>query len=347
MSTTLPLKSRLIDLPDAADAAFDQLYALGVTDGLPVIPPTDGLVQRFISAAGRPADACIAIVPPLQGAATVEKIAINAVMAGCRPEYMPLLITIVEAVSDPAFNLLAIQTTTNPVAPLILVNGPVRHALEINGGRGALGPGRRANATLGRALRLIQLNLGGALPGEVDKATLGMPGKYTLCLAELEEESPWEPLHVERGLKREQSAVTVVGVQGTENTFVAWKKADSIFRCIGSAMASLGANNTLRGKGNPILLLNPGHAKLLAEQGYGRRDVQRALYEHSKIPVDQLPRERIEVQGDLDGCIVDGHARVTAKPEDILIAVAGGPEAYHVTWCASFGDPAVTRAVGT
>lgn len=339
------LRSKVINLPDSPDAIYEQIYDLGVTDGFPVIPPTDERIEKFITASGRSADTIIAKVPPLQGPATVEKIAINAVMAGCRPEYMPVLIAALEAVSDPAFNLLGIQTTTNPVAPLILVNGPIRQQLDINCGRGALGPGRRANATIGRAMRLIQLNVGGAVPGEVDKATLGMPGKYTLCLGELEEESPWEPLHVERGFRREESTVTVVGVQGTDNTLGAWKKAESIFRVVGSAMTSLAANNTLFGSGNPIVFINPGHAKLLAEQGFSKRQVQDQLYEHSKIPLSAWPNEISEIQHEGFRHVVDGFATVTRAPADILIAVAGGPEAYHITYCASFGDWAVTKPI--
>ena len=339
------LRSAVIELPADPFALYERLYELGVTDGLPVIPPTDELVGTFVAASGRPADAVVAVVPPQQGRATVEKIAINAVMAGCRPEYMPVLLAAVEAVCDPAFNLLAVQTTTNPVAPLILINGPIRHRLDINCGRDALGPGRRANATIGRTIRLIQLNVGGAVPGEVDKATLGMPGKYTLCLGELEEESPWDPLHVDRGYRREESTVTAVGVHGTDNTFVAWRKADSIFQAVGSAMTSLGAINTLMGNGNCIVFINPGHAKLLADQGFSKRQVQDQLYAHSRIPVSALPDEVSEIQDDRYRHIVDGFNMVAKSPQDILIAVAGGPEPYHITYCAGFGHWAVTRPI--
>ncbi len=339
------LESKVISLPDDPDAIFEHFYELGATDGLPVIPPTDDRIEKFIAASGRPASTVIASVAPRHAVATVEKIAINAVMAGCRPEYMPLLIAAVEAVCDPAFNLLGVQTTTNPVAPLILVNGPIRQQLDINCGRNALGPGRRANATIGRAMRLIQLNVGGALPGEVDKGTLGMPGKYTMCLGELEEQSPWEPLHVERGFRPEESTVTVVGVQGTDNMMVGWKKADSIFRAIGSAMSSLGANNTLFGEGNPIVIINPGHARLLAEQGFSKQQVKEALFEYSKIPLSALPDEPTEFSAQSFRRVIDGFSMVTQSPEDILVAVAGGPEAYHITYCACFGYSAVTRAI--
>lgn len=333
-----------IEVPDDPEAMYELLYGMGVTDGLPVIPPTDERIGRFVRGSGLPGSREIAIIPPLQGSATVEKIAINAVMAGCRPEYMPVLIAAIEAISDPAFNLLGIQTTTNPVGPLLLLNGPIRQQLDVNCGRGALGPGRRANATIGRALRLVLLNLGGAAPGDVDKATLGMPGKYTMCLGEMEEESPWAPLHVDRGCRREDSAVTVIGVQGTDNMFVGWKKAESILRAMASTMTSLGANNTLRGQGNPILFMNPGHARLMADQGFDKARIQRELYERAQIPVGALPDELSEIE---EGSrhIVNGFNTVTKAPEDILIAVAGGPEAYHMAYCATFGEFAVTRTI--
>jgi hypothetical protein len=338
------LASPRIELPSDPMELFAKFYSLGITDGLPVIPPTDELVEQFIRASGLHGSHLVANLAPVEGAATVEKIAINAVMAGCLPEYMPVLTAAVEALADPAFNLLCLQTTTNSASPLVLINGPIRQQLGINCGRNALGPGRRANATIGRALRLLMVNVGGATPGDVDKATLGMPGKYTMCLGENEEESPWTPYHVDLGYDRQQSTVTVIGVQGNQNIYTPWKKAESILRAWASAMISLAANNTLRGKGHPILIVNPGHARLLQEQGIGKRRLQQELWERSGIPADQLPDEPSAIE---DGCrkMVDGRSMVTGKPEDILIAVAGGPEAYHNTWCENIGDWAATREI--
>jgi len=338
------LNSSFIDLPADDDALQDQLYAMGVTDGFPVVAPTDERIERFIRAAGMPGSRQVALIPPLNGSATVEKIAINAVMAGCRPEYMPVIMAALEAMADPAFNFLGVQTTTNPVAPLIIINGPIRRQLDINCGRNALGPGRRANATIGRAARLVMLNVGGATPGEVDKATLGMPGKYTMCIGENEEESPWAPCSVDRGYSRDQSTVTVACPQGTQNIWTPWKKADSILRALSSAMKSLAGNNAILGKGNPVLLLNPGHARLLADQGYDKQRIQHELWERSGIAVDELPDEVSAIE---EGSrkIVGGRAMMTGKPDDILIIVAGGPEAYHNAYCESYGDWAVTRPI--
>ena len=149
----------------------------------------------------------VAVIPPIWGAATVKTLAINAVMAGCLPEYLPVLIAAVEAIADPVFNLYAIQATTHPCAPLLIINGPIREALGMNYSSGSFGPGWRANATIGRAMRLVLLNVGGGYPGVGDMSTQGAPSKFSYCVAENEEENPWEPLHVERGFRPDQSAV--------------------------------------------------------------------------------------------------------------------------------------------
>src|ERR671931_118919 len=174
--------------PDRDADLIEELYARGVTDGLPVVPPTRARVDRAIEASGRAADELIALVPPNFGRATVEKIAINAVMAGCRPEYLPVVIAAVDAVCDDRFNLHGVSATTNSTAQLIVVNGPIRAALDINCGANLFGPGWRANATIGRALRLVCLNVGGAVPGVVSMSCFAHPGRYTYCIGEWEEQ---------------------------------------------------------------------------------------------------------------------------------------------------------------
>src|SRR5439155_15696517 len=167
--------------------------------GLPVVPPTRARVDRVLAASGRAPDALIARVPPNYGRATVEKIAVNAVMAGCRPEYLPVVIAAVEAVCDEVFDLHGVSATTNATAPLVIVNGPLRATLDVNCGAGVFGSGWRANATIGRALRHVCVNVGGARPGEVSMSTLAHPGRYTYCIGEREEASPWESLAAEHG----------------------------------------------------------------------------------------------------------------------------------------------------
>src|SRR5437867_1349457 len=191
--------------PDAD--AIERLFDRGVTDGLPVVPPTRERVEHAIAASGRAPDELIALVPPNYGRATVEKIAVNAVMAGCRAEYLPVVLAAVEAICDEAFDLHGVSATTNAPAPLVIVNGPVRAELEINSGAGVFGPGWRANATIGRAVRLVCVNLGGARPGDVSMSTLAHPGRYAYCIGEQEEASPWESLAAEHGFGPDESTV--------------------------------------------------------------------------------------------------------------------------------------------
>ena len=180
---------------DAIEYYFEQ----GVTDGLPVVPPTEERMQLMLAATSQAADEVVALVPPNFGEASIEKIAVNAVMAGCKPEFLPVVIAGVRAMCDERVSLHGVQGTTHTATPLFIINGPVRQQLDINCAAGVFGSGWRANATIGRALRLIMLNIGGAHPGEIDKSTMGHPGKYTYCIGEYEEQNPWEPLHVEHG----------------------------------------------------------------------------------------------------------------------------------------------------
>ena len=194
---------------DETEDLVEVCYENGWTDGLPVVPPTPERVERMLGGTDRDPDELIAAVPPKWGRATVEKVAINAVMAGCKPAYLPLILTAVEAVTSEQFNLHGVQVTTSHVGPMVVVNGPIRKQLEINDGFNLFGQGWRANATIGRALRLVCTNIGGGLPGELDRAAFGHAGKYTCCIAEKEEGSPWQALHVDRGFQADDSTVTV------------------------------------------------------------------------------------------------------------------------------------------
>ena len=343
----LALSASRHEAPDDPLAFFEFALARGWSDGLPLIPPAPERVERTLGATGRDPASVVARLDPRRGEATVERIAINAVMAGCAPEHLPIVIAAVEAVADPAFNLHGIQATTNPVAPLLIVNGPARRRAGINCGRNALGPGCRANATIGRALRLCLLNIGGGAPGEVDKAILGMPGKYTFCLGENEEESPWEPLHVERGHARDTSTVTAIGVQGTNNLLVLSGHAEDVLAVTADAMATMGNNNVLIGNGNPVVFFSPGHARQLVAQGFRTRQAVRGfLLGRARIPLDRFPARDVVPGRPLGDRAVDGAVPAVRRPDDLLVVVAGGPEPYHVTYCPSFGDTrAVTRAV--
>lgn len=300
--------------------AYEYAYDQGWTDGLPIIPPTQEAVQRFVAASGRAADEIIGIIPPRKGRATVEAIAVNAVLAGCRPEYMPVIIATLEALLDPRFLLDHMQVTTNPMTPFLLVNGPVRHKLEINFGTGCLGPGWRANATIGRAVRLVLFNLGGALPGVYSKCSLSSPLRYSYICGENEEENPWTPFHVDRGFTRDESTVTVFrafnfcNISGSQGV-----TPDEILRQIATQMMPMYA----LGDG-ALLLLGVNHAHALHAAGLTKRDVQQRLWEFARLPVDYFAKsfaddERAAGRG-------DGHTVWRARsPEEFYIAVAGGP----------------------
>jgi len=243
-------------MSEAADA-IEQLHARGVTDGLPVVPPTRALVDAMIAASDRRADELIASVAPANGRATIEKIAINAVMAGCRPEYMPVVVAAVRAMCDDAFDLVGISGTTDAVAPIFIVNGPARVTIELNCAAGALGPGTRANATIGRALRLIWANLGGARPGVISMSTFGNPARYACCFGTVAA-FPGEPL------------VVVADTQS--------RKAADVLATITRTLEVVG-NHTLRNLGDVLIVFAPEHAQVIGDDGWSKADVRDYLWE--------------------------------------------------------------------
>jgi hypothetical protein len=325
-------------------AAFTDMYERGFTDGLPVIPPTESAVLAMLDAAGMQPDELLAVVPPEGGPATAEKVAINAVMAGCLPEYFPVVIAAMRAITDPKFNLLGVQTTTNPVGPVLIINGPIRKRLDINSGRGCLGPGRRANATIGRAIRLCMLNIGGCPPGDVDKAIHGMPGKLSFCFGEAEEESPWDPLHVENGYARQQSTVTAVAGQGTQNIYAGFLDPLNVVTMVADAMACYGNNGYLRALGNPLVIFSPGHATLFADAGWSKQRIKDELFERTKVPRGRIPRAAQLSKPIYTDYADDEMCLLCPDADSILIVVAGGPEAYHVTYVPNFGTTLYSMA---
>ncbi len=345
----MEFRSRLVPVENTPEAVNDLYLSERWGDGLPVVPPTvERLLEMLRHTDRAPAD-LIATVAPGFGEATVERIAINAILAGCRPSYLPVLITAVEAIAQQPFNLQAIQTTTNPATVMLLVNGPAARQLRINGSSNCLGQGWRANATIGRALRLVLQNVGRALPGDMDRATHGQPGKYSLCCAEDEAASPWEPLHVERGFEPGTSTVTAVGVSGTLNMLSVCNDADEFLRAVGDTMAFPLSNDYLRG-GKPLVILGPEHAGVLATAGLRKADVKRRLWESSRQPAERFPRQDLarllNSRGDELGPIgPEMQIPISVSPEDITIVVAGGP-GTHSVYLPTFGMTSpVTRAI--
>lgn len=346
---TTPDHAARFEAPDDYDA-INRLYReRRWSDGLPIVPPTAERVERMLRHAQRPAHDIVAHVAPGFGAATVERIAVNAVLAGCDPEYLPVLIAATEAVADPKFNLQAIQATTNPVAVWVLINGPAAQRLGVNATYNCLGQGAWANATIGRALRLILQNVGGALPGEMDRATQGQPGKFTFCCAENEADSPWAPLHVERGYAREASTVTVIGAEGTMNMNTHSKDADELLRVIAETMVHPPSNEYCHG-GEPWLMLGPEHARILADGGYDKAKAKARLWALTKMPAERMSikdllRVRESRTAELGEIGPDTPLPIAHKPDDIMLMVAGGP-GTHSVYVPCFGNSvAITREV--
>lgn len=338
-----------VEMPEDADD-FDRFcIERRWSDGLPLRAPTLDKVERMIAASGRAADEVIAVVQPGFGTATVEGIAINAVMAGCRPDYVRTLIAAVQAFTDKRFNLQGIQATTNPATAMIIVNGPVTREIRINGHLNCLGQGAWANATLGRALRLIMQNISGTLPGEMDRATQGQPGKYTFCCAENEADSPWEPLHVERGFDKNDSTVTIVGAAGTVNFNSHAKDAADLLKVIANSMC-FPTNNDYYFGGEPWLLIEPEHTHILAREGLSKRDVKLKLWDMSKLHVDRLAaKDRMRLQhtrdAELGQFTADTKIPISIKPEEVSIICAGGP-GTHSVHVPTFGHTrSVTRKI--
>ncbi len=331
---------------DDQELAFER----GWTDGLPVVTPTAAKVARMVAAAGRPADAVVGPIPPRWRKATIEKIAINAVMAGCRPEYFPVVLTAIDALLDPACQLYGIQTATNTTAPLLIVNGPITEELEINSGGNLFGGGWRANATIGRAVQLVLRNIGGDVAGETDMATHGQPGKFTFCIAEAERNSPWTSFHVDAGLAAGDSAVTVIGASAPQNVFTyGCETGEEILTHLVGAMTGLGHNNIIFPTG-PLLVLSPEHAGTLARDGIGKKDIQQAVFERARIPLTRFARRTVEglkhrrsrwfaEVGD------PRHIGVADRPQDVSVIVAGGAGIHSLFVPTSFSYRPVTRRI--
>lgn len=285
-ATSSPIQARRIEVApsdDVAEFMFDQ----GFSDGLPLVPPTPERVMRMLSGTSRDAQDVVAIVPPNMGEATVEKIAINAVMAGCKPEYLPVIIAGVEAVCTDEFNMHGVTATTMGASPVMVINGPIRHQIGMNMKLGALGAGNRANATIGRALRLVVRNVGGASSGGVERSTLGNPMKFTMCFAEWEERSPWPALHVERGFAAEESVVTVFAMTGGPVHIVdqTSREPDKLGSSLGLGLEGVFLPTMRHLPVDALLVVCPEHIDTLTREGdYSKERLRARIQEVSRGP---------------------------------------------------------------
>ena len=322
-----PRASRLTLAED--EDAYEYCMSAGFSPFLPVVPPMAERVDAFLEAIPHPPDRVVGLVPPCFGPATIEKIAANAVMAGCKPEYMEVLIPVVRAACDERFNLHGVQATTHSATPLIILSGPAAKRLGFASGAGVFGNVARANSSVGRALQLMMANLGGALPGEIDMSAMGNPGRFSYCVAENHEESPWEPLHVELGFGQEESTVTLFAAGGlrevSEHTA---RTGAGVLRTVAATLSMIWSWR-LCGRVEGLVVVCPEHAATLSSDGFSKSDVRDFLFEHTGVPLRAFDHEGTDgtkLRDSYEEVLIDGepHYRKFKDPSQIRIIVAGG-----------------------
>ena len=314
------LSSQTYQVPDTV-AAIEFYYEKGLTDGLPVVPPTPDRVVEFLQAARKQPGDVLGTIPTRKREITAEKVAINAIMAGCLPEYMPVVATAIEAMCEDQFNLHGTSASTAGTGHMVIVHGPIARELDINCANNLFGPTKRSNATIGRAIRLILMNVCGSVPGVLDKSTFGHPGKYSYCIAENEELSPWEPLHVERGLSLETSAVTVLAgnapLQGDDHVS---HTAEGILTSIANGILAQAYPNC----GEFMVLISPELLEHIRDEGWSKKDVRNFLFEATKRPGPFWNRRLASWDPNDPQMGGEDITAAVTSPDDFMILVAGG-----------------------
>ena len=281
------LAARRIEVGSLEDE-IETCFARGWSDGLPVVPPTEERILRMLSGTTRAPDELVGIVPPNYNTCTVEKVALNAVLAGCKPEYLPVVLAAVEAALTEAFCMHGLLATTFFAGPMIVVNGPITREIGMNARVNALGQGNRANATIGRALQLVIRNIGGGVPGGIDRAMLGNPGKYTFCFAEREDDSPWESLAIERGFSSDASTVSLFAASGTTPIMdQASRDPDALCRSIAACLKADGHPKHANSP-PPVLVISPEHTRRYADAGWSKTRFRDTLNQYLQLPVAEL-----------------------------------------------------------
>jgi hypothetical protein len=342
--------AREIEL-DANDDDIEACYDRGWSDGLPVVPPTDVRVYRMLQGTKRKPDEIVAVIPPDLAECTVEKVAINAVMAGCKPEYLPVVLAAVEAACQEAFCMHGLLATTWFSGPMVIVNGPITKRIGMNSGMNALGQGNRANATIGRALQLVIRNVGGGRPGGVDRSALGHPGKYTFCFAEKEDDSPWESLATERGVEDGQSAVTLFAADGVQGLFDQQsREPESLARTFAGCLRTV-AHPKIAMACDAFLVVTPEHARVFREAGWTKQQLKDKLAELLQTPGKDMIRGAGGIAEGLPAHL-EGVDIPKFRPGALNIVYAGGGaglfSAIIPGWLASgeMGSSPVTRVIG-
>jgi hypothetical protein len=345
----IAFKSRKIELSTEEDE-LEACFERGWTDGLPVVPPTERRVRRMLQGTRRKSDEIVGVIPPDQALCTVEKAAINAVMAGCKPEYLPLVLAAVEAACMDTFCMHGLLATTYFSGPVVIVNGPAAKAIGMNAGINVFGQGNRANATIGRALQLVIRNVGGGRPGGVDRATFGNPGKYTFCFAENEEGSPWEPLSVERGFQEGTSTVTLFAGEGVQAIMDQLSRTpESLARTYAGALKAV-VHPKIFMVADAMLVVSPEHARTFRQAGWSKQRLREEIDEVLKTPGSELIRGAQDIAEGMPDMFADTDL-TKFRPGGLHIVHAGGPAGMFSAiiggWVASgpIGSQSVTKEI--
>jgi hypothetical protein len=326
--------------------ALDLCYSRGWTDGLPVVPPTEPAVRAMLDAVGLEPDAQIAFITNRQVAITAEKVAINAVMAGCRPEYMPVVVAAIEGIADPRWGYHGPATSTGSAAVLTIVNGPIARRLDFNSGDNLFAPGWRANATVGRAVRLVMRNVIGTIPGRLDRGTFGHPGRYTYVMAENEAESPWAPLHVERaGCRPTDSAVTVMAALAPIQFYN--QLSSTAAGVLGTLCDTMRYPGQI-GQPNYCVVLAGEHMRTIAADGWSKADIRKFIFENTTNTVAHFKRTA-RMPGAVKPEDETATRPLVRSPDDILVVAAGGRagsfSCFIPGWASRTSSEAVTVVI--
>ncbi|MEK7214907.1 MAG: hypothetical protein AAB289_04865 [Chloroflexota bacterium] len=346
--TTMAVRSKRIEVANTGDAVLnwiEQAFENGWSDGLPVVPPTIEKVQAMLAVVDRDPQELLGEVPPRGGRATIETVAIQAVMGGCKPEYFPVVIAAVEAMLEPLFNLNGIQSTTNSVAPLCIVSGPIVEALGMNSGSGVFGGGNRANGTIGRAIRLVLWNLGGGYPERGDKDPEGTPAKWSYCIAERREDSPWESLHEERGFAWEQSCVTMFGCRAPHSLSASVQSGKRVLDIVARSLR-LDEGERALGGCQTAVVFTPGILQVFKAEHWTKRDVKAYLYEKARVSLGELREwwgeeiafERMGGVPELGGQRWPRWLDALGDDPNLMIPVMrNGPDSIHLVGAGGYG----------
>ncbi len=345
------MRSRRIEFASLEDE-FESMFDRGWTDGLPVVPPTEARVMAMLEGTSRAADEVVAIAPPDLVDCTVEKIAINAVMAGCKPEFLPVVIAAVEAVCTDEFNMHGLLATTMPAGPVVIVNGPIRERISMNWSHNALGQGNRANSTIGRALQLVIRNVGGGRPGEVDRAAHGQPGKLGFCFAEDEAGSPWGPLNADLGGDDGADAVTVFAANGTSIIVDQLSRdPDSLARSFAAGLSSMVHPKLVLGF-DAILVMGPEHSRIFREAAWSKQQLIETVIAYTERPGAELVRGAGGIAEGAPEFLAEAEAIPKVRPDGLMVVHAGsGAGLFSMLlpgWVnGSTGSQPVTRTIGS